>query len=452
MLRARRAAQSRDEVTIMADVELNNVTKYYDKSGTAAVKGFNLHIKHKEFVVFVGPSGCGKSTTLRMIGGLEDISEGTIKIGGQVVNHLQPKDRHIAMVFQNYALYPNRTCFENIAFPLRLKKVKVEVPVKDKKGNVIRVKTKKLKIPNSEIATRVEDVSKLLDIVPYMKRYPRQLSGGQRQRVAIGRAMVRNPAVLLLDEPLSNLDAKLRNVMRYQFIDLRNKMSDTTFIYVTHDQVEAMTLADRIVIMQDGFIQQVGTPMEVYNVPANLFVAEFIGSPKMNTFHTKLERDEQGYFVRVCGVVKRVSGGKAELLETKSIEPQDIILGIRPEHFALSNHEDPEAIPCTITIREMLGKELHLHAITATGEKLIVCLPTAPFSPDQLARLVNGTQIFLKFESKSMHFFAEETKVNLFVADAPIARSDEDEEQAVQETLPHKKWRRFSLRKYDKMM
>ena len=253
----------------MASVKLTGVKKIYDNN-VVAVHDFDLEIKDKEFVVFVGPSGCGKSTTLRMIAGLEDISEGTLEIGGRVVNDLQPKDRDIAMVFQNYALYPHMTVYVNIAFSLRLKK-----------------------LPEEEVYARVTNAAEILGITDYLMRKPRALSGGQRQRVAIGRAIVRNAHVFLMDEPLSNLDAKLRNQMRAEIILLRKRL-DTTFIYVTHDQTEAMTLGDRIVIMKDGYIQQVGTPSEVFDTPANLFVAGFIGSPQMNIFSAKLEKDAAG--------------------------------------------------------------------------------------------------------------------------------------------------------------
>ena len=250
----------------MATVKLVDVKKIYSGNVTA-VHDFNLDIKDKEFVVFVGPSGCGKSTTLRMIAGLEDISEGQCFIDDVLVNDLQPRDRGVSMVFQNYALYPHLTVFENMAFPLRLQK--------------------NPKLSQDEIYNRVVDAAKILGITQYLTRKPKALSGGQRQRVAIGRAMVRSSKVFLMDEPLSNLDAKLRNQMRAEIILLRKKI-DTTFIYVTHDQTEAMTLGDRIVIMKDGYIQQVGTPSQVFDEPANLFVGEFIGAPKMNTFKCEL--------------------------------------------------------------------------------------------------------------------------------------------------------------------
>ena len=254
----------------MASVKLEHVKKIYDNS-VVAVHDFNLEIKDKEFVVFVGPSGCGKSTTLRMVAGLEDISEGTLTIGDRVVNDVEPKDRDIAMVFQNYALYPHLTVYENIAFSLRIRKM-----------------------DNEEIHRRVCEAADILGITQYLARKPKALSGGQRQRVAIGRAIVRNPAVFLMDEPLSNLDAKLRNQMRAEIILLRKRL-DTTFIYVTHDQTEAMTLGDRIVIMKDGFIQQVGTPQQVFDEPHNLFVAGFIGSPQMNFMNAKLTKNGDNY-------------------------------------------------------------------------------------------------------------------------------------------------------------
>ena len=278
----------------MAEVILKNIKKIYPhqepkkkkkgepekktnlqitEEGVLAVDNFNLHIQDKEFIVLVGPSGCGKSTTLRMVAGLEEISGGELYIGGQLMNDVAPKDRDISMVFQNYALYPHMTVRENIAFPLKLRKM-------DK----------------AEIDQRVEQAAEILDITEYLDRKPKALSGGQRQRVAIGRAIVREPKVLLMDEPLSNLDAKLRNQMRAELIKLRQRIN-TTFIYVTHDQTEAMTLGDRIVIMKDGVIQQIGTPQEVFNHPANLFVAGFIGMPQMNFYDAELVLEDGQYAV-----------------------------------------------------------------------------------------------------------------------------------------------------------
>ena len=374
----------------MATVKLTNVKKIYGKD-TVAVQDFNLDIADKEFIVFVGPSGCGKSTTLRMIAGLEDISEGTVEIDGVVVNDLQPRDRDIAMVFQNYALYPHLTVFENMAFSLRLKKVPQEI-----------------------VYEKVTQAAEILGITEYLTRKPRALSGGQRQRVAIGRAMVRDSKVFLMDEPLSNLDAKLRNQMRAEIILLRQKI-DTTFIYVTHDQTEAMTLGDRIVIMKDGFIQQVGTPTEVFDMPLNLFVAEFIGAPKMNTFKTDLVCEGGKYYVTPYGAKIEVSGKKAAMLADKKVGGGEIVLGVRPEHFKMSTAGDPAAIPCTIKVNEMMGSELHLHVETKTGDRLIVRIPTVSLDDEVRHGMVYGATIYVTFEGKVMHFFDSETEQNLLV-------------------------------------
>ena len=371
----------------MASVKLTNVKKVYDKK-VVAVHDFNLDIKDKEFVVFVGPSGCGKSTTLRMIAGLEEISEGTVEIDGVVVNDLQPKDRDIAMVFQNYALYPHLTVFENMAFSLRLKKV-----------------------PNDEVFRRVTEAAKVLGITEYLTRKPRALSGGQRQRVAIGRAMVRDSKVFLMDEPLSNLDAKLRNQMRAEIILLREKIN-TTFIYVTHDQTEAMTLGDRIVIMKDGFIQQVGTPTEVFEHPVNLFVAGFIGAPQMNTFRTELVRENGKYYVTPLGSRIEVDGETGENLAAKAVDGRSVVLGVRPEHITLSQ-PGPHAIPCTILVNEMMGSELHIHAETEDGAQLVVRVPTLGLRRQERAELVNGAKIHVSFPGEVMHLFDPETERNL---------------------------------------
>ena len=371
----------------MASVKLTNVKKVYDKK-VVAVHDFNLDIKDKEFVVFVGPSGCGKSTTLRMIAGLEEISEGTVEIDGVVVNDLQPKDRDIAMVFQNYALYPHLTVFENMAFSLRLKKV-----------------------PNDEVFRRVTEAAKVLGITEYLTRKPPAPSGGQRQRVAIGRAMVRDSKVFLMDEPLSNLDAKLRNQMRAEIILLRKKI-DTTFIYVTHDQTEAMTLGDRIVIMKDGFIQQVGTPTEVFEHPVNLFVAGFIGAPQMNTFRTELVRENGKYYVTPLGSRIEVDGETGENLAAKAVDGRSVVLGVRPEHITLSQ-PGPHAIPCTIIVNEMMGSELHIHAETEDGAQLVVRVPTLGLHRQERAELVNGAKIHVSFPGEVMHLFDPETERNL---------------------------------------
>ena len=376
----------------MASVKLTDVKKVYDNNVTA-VHDFNLDIKDKEFVVFVGPSGCGKSTTMRMIAGLEDISGGTVEIDGVVVNDLQPKDRDIAMVFQNYALYPHMTVYDNIAFSLRLKKM-----------------------PEDEIYEKVTNAAEVLGMTEYLTRKPRALSGGQRQRVAIGRAMVRESKVFLMDEPLSNLDAKLRNQMRAEIILLRQKLN-TTFIYVTHDQTEAMTLGDRIVIMHDGYIEQVGTPMEVFEMPRNVFVAEFIGAPKMNLMETELEYAGGKYYVRPFGAKIEVTGSKAEELQKKGIGSRKVLLGVRPEHITLIDASAPDAIPCKLEVNEMMGSELHLHVYTSDETRLIVRVPTINLSAEQRKAMVYGAQLYITFEGKVMHFFDKETTKNIIYGD-----------------------------------
>ena len=372
----------------MATVKLTNVKKVYGKN-VVAVDNFNLDIADKEFIVFVGPSGCGKSTTLRMIAGLEDISDGTIEIDGVVVNDLQPRDRNIAMVFQNYALYPHLSVFENMAFSLRLKKV-----------------------PQDEVYARVTEAAEILGITNLLTRKPRALSGGQRQRVAIGRAMVRDSKVFLMDEPLSNLDAKLRNQMRAEIILLREKI-DSTFVYVTHDQTEAMTLGDRIVIMKDGLIQQVGTPTEVFDYPLNLFVAEFIGAPKMNTFKTQLLCENGQYYIAPFGAKIPVEGEMGQKLKEKQIPSCEIILGIRPEHIELAKTAGPDVVTGKLLVNEMMGSEVHLHVKPEGGEKLICRIPTLGLSQEERAELKSGHTINLKFPSKALYFFDPETEKNL---------------------------------------
>ena len=372
----------------MASVKLTNVKKVYDNN-VVAVHDFNLDIKDKEFVVFVGPSGCGKSTTLRMVAGLEEISGGTVEIDGEVVNDLQPKDRNIAMVFQNYALYPHMSVYDNIAFSLRLQKM-----------------------PEDVIYAKVTNAAEILGITDYLMRKPRALSGGQRQRVAIGRAMVRDSKVFLMDEPLSNLDAKLRNQMRAEIILLRQKLN-TTFIYVTHDQTEAMTLGDRIVIMKDGYIQQVGTPAEVFEKPTNLFVAEFIGAPKMNIVKTSLVREQGKYFVTPCGSKIEVTGEKGELLREKNVKGGEILLGVRPEHMKLAFERGDNTMSARLEVNEMMGSELHLHVFTEDGTRWIVRVPTIDLTQAQRDSLVNGAQVYITFEGKVMHFFDPATEKNL---------------------------------------
>ncbi len=372
----------------MASVTLEHVKKVYDKN-VVAVHDFNLEIKDKEFVVFVGPSGCGKSTTLRMIAGLEDISGGILKIDGRVVNDVEPKDRDIAMVFQNYALYPHITVYENLAFSLRLRKMDKE-----------------------EIHRRVVQAADILGITEYLGRKPKALSGGQRQRVAIGRAIVRNAKVFLMDEPLSNLDAKLRNQMRAEIILLRKRV-DTTFVYVTHDQTEAMTLGDRIVVMKDGYIMQVGTPQEVFDTPANLFVAGFIGSPQMNFLKAQLTKEANGYSVELLGVKLPLNADQNAVLSGKGVGTQEIILGVRPEHTAVLFDNKDNAIECTINVNEMMGSELHLHLTSKNDDKIIVRLPTVDLTKEQRESLAYGNKLYITFPAKVMQLFDPATEKSL---------------------------------------
>ena len=428
----------------MARVQLIDVKKIYQGKVTA-VHDFNLDIKDKEFVVFVGPSGCGKSTTLRMVAGLEDISEGICKIDGEVVNDLLPKDRHISMVFQNYALYPHLTVFENMAFPLRLDKSirvipwtedeKKEMEAKYKKLNASdnpkdKEKAKKIKedlkkghvvkgYTQDEIFDKVTEAARVLDITRFLMRKPKALSGGQRQRVAIGRAMVKDCKVFLMDEPLSNLDAKLRNQMRAEIILLRKRIN-TTFIYVTHDQTEAMTLGDRIVCMRDGFIMQVGTPAELFDTPDNLFVAQFIGAPMMNTFNTKLVEKDGEYSVNLFDVDIPVTGAKGEALAKKKVKSQDILLGVRPEHMTLKISQDKTSIPVNVEVCEMMGSEIHVHVVTKDDSKIIVRMPTINMSEEEKAKLVPGSEVYLSFEPKAMHFFNPEDEKSLLAGENAV--------------------------------
>ena len=356
------------------------------EEGVMAVHDFNLEIADKEFIVLVGPSGCGKSTTLRMIAGLEEISGGDLIIDGKRVNDMAPKDRDIAMVFQNYALYPHMTVYENMAFSLKLKKA-----------------------PKDEIDRKVREAAEILDITQYLDRKPKALSGGQRQRVAIGRAIVRNPKVFLMDEPLSNLDAKLRNQMRAEIIKLRQRI-DTTFIYVTHDQTEAMTLGDRIVIMKDGLIQQVGTPQEVFDHPRNLFVAGFIGMPRMNLFDAQLIKNGEKYAVAVGGAIVELSEDKQARLAAKNVAPQAITLGVRPEHITLPAAEN--AITGTVDVSEMMGSAIHLH-LNALDKDVIVIVQTMGLTPEQLDGFKTGKSVSFTFTGDVAHVFDPETGKNL---------------------------------------
>ncbi|MBQ3384949.1 MAG: sn-glycerol-3-phosphate ABC transporter ATP-binding protein UgpC [Erysipelotrichaceae bacterium] len=347
--------------------------------GVVAVQEFNLDIKDKEFIVLVGPSGCGKSTTLRMIAGLEEITSGELYIDGNLVNNVEPKDRDIAMVFQSYALYPHMTVYDNMAYSLKIKHV-------DK----------------AEIDRKVREAAEILDITQYLDRKPKALSGGQRQRVAIGRAIVRNPKVLLMDEPLSNLDAKLRNQMRSEIIKLRKKIN-TTFVYVTHDQIEAMTLGDRIVVMKDGYIQQIGTPQEVFDHPANLFVSGFIGTPQMNYFDGELVIREGSYYVESKGISVKLAEDKQLRLKAKDVKAQPVTLGVRPEHLTIAE----KGINGQVEVSELMGSSLHLH-MTVDGKDVICIVPTE-------GKKVNydGKQLNLAFTGDVAHVFSKEDQHNL---------------------------------------
>ena len=376
----------------MASVTFEHVKKVYDNK-VEVVHDFNLEIKDKEFIVFVGPSGCAKSTTMRMVAGLEDITDGIIKINDRVVNDVEPKDRDIAMVFQNYALYPHITVYENLAFSLRLRKMK-----------------------NEEVHKKVCEAAEILGITEYLGRKPKALSGGQRQRVAIGRAIVRDPQVFLMDEPLSNLDAKLRNQMRSEIILLRKRVN-TTFIYVTHDQTEAMTLGDRIVVMKDGWIMQVGTPQEVFDTPHNLFVAGFIGSPQMNFLKANLNKESSGYSVSLLGVKIPLNADQNAALAKKGVGSQEITLGVRPEHTTALFDSQENSIECTILVNEMMGSELHLHLKTKNDDNIILRLPTIDLTKEQRDQLVYGNKMYITFQSKVMHLFDPKTEKNLIYGD-----------------------------------
>ena len=410
----------------MAEVLLKNIKKVYphmeDKKkkkkgaaapatnlqiteeGVIAVQDFNLEIKDKEFIVLVGPSGCGKSTTLRMVAGLEDISGGELYIDGKLVNDVQPKDRDIAMVFQSYALYPHMTVYDNIAFPLKLKRIPEVVKDGDKEKTVYRKMTKQ------EIEEKVLQAAEILDLNQYLHRKPKALSGGQRQRVAIGRAIVRNPKVLLMDEPLSNLDAKLRNQMRAEIIKLRQRI-DTTFIYVTHDQTEAMTLGDRIVIMKDGVVQQVGTPQEVFDHPANLFVAGFIGVPQMNFFDAELVKNDGKYAVSIGGIQVELNEEKQANLTRNNVEPQAITMGVRPEHMALLG-EGTQTLTGTVDVCEMMGSAIHLH-IKVLDQDAIIIAQTMDMSGHTKGSFDIGSQVAFTFGGNVVHVFNKETGKNL---------------------------------------
>ena len=375
----RKAKRAREKEGISKKTNLQITEK-----GVVAVQQFNLEIADKEFIVLVGPSGCGKSTTLRMVAGLEEITEGELWIGDKMVNDVAPKDRDIAMVFQNYALYPHMTVYDNMAFALKLRKV-----------------------PKGEIDKKVKQAAEILEITEYLNRKPKALSGGQRQRVAIGRAIVRDPQVFLMDEPLSNLDAKLRNQMRAEIIKLRSRIN-TTFIYVTHDQTEAMTLGDRIVIMKDGFIQQIGTPQEVFNHPYNLFVATFIGAPQMNLFDAKLLKKDGKYSVSLHGHEVELSAEKQAALTANKVEEQNITLGVRPEHIIITD----AGIDSKIDVHELMGSSVHLH-LNTYGKDIVAVVSTMDMTEAEVAGMKSGTDITFTFGGHNCHVFNKETGINL---------------------------------------
>ena len=371
----------------MATVSLKGIKKIYDNKVTA-VHDFNLEIADKEFIVLVGPSGCGKSTTLRMVAGLEEISEGDLLIDGKRMNDVEPKNRDIAMVFQNYALYPHMTVYENMAFALKLRK-----------------------LPKEEIDRRVREAAEILDITQYLERKPKALSGGQRQRVAIGRAIVREPKVFLMDEPLSNLDAKLRNQMRAEIIKLRQRI-DTTFVYVTHDQTEAMTLGDRIVIMKDGYIQQIGTPQEVFDHPANIFVAGFIGMPQMNFFDGQLVAEDGKYTVKIMDAVMELSPEIQAQLKAKNVPSKAVTLGIRPEHVSFVPEAGSHCLTGSVDVSEMMGSEIHLH-VNAGGRDVVLRVPTTELASEHKSGFAYGNQVHFTFRGDLIHLFDPETEENL---------------------------------------
>ena len=375
----KRAAKKRQETAPDEDFVPNlQITD----EGVVAVQEFNLEIKDKEFVVLVGPSGCGKSTTLRMIAGLEEITEGELYIGDKLSNVIAPRDRNIAMVFQNYSLYPHMTVYENMAFSLKL-----------------------AKLPKEEIKEKVREAARTLEITQILDRLPKALSGGQRQRVAIGRAIVRSPQVILMDEPLSNLDAKLRGQMRSEIIRLRQKIN-TTFVYVTHDQVEAMTLGDRIVVMKDGFIQQVGTPQEVFNHPYNVFVAGFIGTPQINFFHNiPLTKRNGEYYVTIQGRDIKLDERYQKGLKEKDQSETTVIVGVRPVHIEMAE----EGFSGNIEVSEMMGSEVHLH-INLNGEDIVAVIPTANLD---LEKVSLGKEFTFNFNPALIHVFDAETENNL---------------------------------------
>ena len=368
----------------MASLSLEGIRKVYP-NGFEAVKDFNLEIEDREFIIFVGPSGCGKSTTLRMVAGLEDISDGTLKIDGKVMNDVAPKDRDIAMVFQNYALYPHMTVYDNMAFALKLRKV-----------------------PKAEIDKKVREAAQILDLEKLLDRKPKALSGGQRQRVAMGRAIVRSPKVFLMDEPLSNLDAKLRVQMRIEISKLHANLG-ATIIYVTHDQTEAMTLGTRIVVMKDGIVQQVDTPQQLYNAPGNLFVAGFIGSPQMNFMDAVVDIKGEDVNLKVGETILKVPASKKQALISGGYGGKTVVLGIRPEDVhdseSFINSSPNSVINTNIKVYELLGAEVFLYFDFA-GTQM-----TARVNPRTTLRTGDDAKFALDMEK--IHIFDKETELTI---------------------------------------
>lgn len=362
----------------MAKVVLKDVNKVYD-NGFHAVKDVNLEIDDKEFMILVGPSGCGKTTTLRMIAGLEDVSKGDLIIGDQIVNHVAPKDRDIAMVFQNYALYPHMTVYDNMAFGLKLKKT-----------------------PKGEIKERIDKSAKILGIEQLLTRKPKQLSGGQRQRVALGRAIVREPEVFLMDEPLSNLDAKLRVQMRTELIKLHNNLQ-TTFVYVTHDQTEAMTMGTRICVMNDGLIQQVADPKTIYNRPSNMFVASFIGAPQMNFMDGTLVEKDGKIFAKVDNSEIEISEELAAKVKSGNFVGKEVVVGIRPEDIIIA--EEGKGLKVHVEVTELLGSDLNVY-FTFKGKQYIA-------KEDSHVELEFNQTLYITFDGPKIHLFDKATEKSI---------------------------------------
>ncbi len=369
----------------MASLQLKNIKQTYG-NGITAVNDFNLDIADQEFIIFVGPSGCGKSTTLRMIAGLEEITEGELYIGDNLMNDVAPKDRDIAMVFQNYALYPHMTVYDNMAFGLKLRKT-----------------------PKAEIEQRVKEAAKILEIEHLLDRKPKALSGGQRQRVAMGRAIVREPKVFLMDEPLSNLDAKLRVQMRVEIAKLHQRLK-ATIIYVTHDQVEAMTLGTRIVVMKDGIMQQVASPIQLYNEPDNLFVAGFIGSPQMNFIDSVAQKEGNDVYLAFSGQKVKLPAEKAQKLIDGNYIGKEVILGIRPEDIhgteaSIAQFPD-DVVTADVNVTELLGADMHLYLIIGENENVVATISARN-------QVKAGDRLKMAFDPARIHVFDKETELTI---------------------------------------